>query len=79
MSDPKTAERWPGPSHQQNWFNLVKQMGEPAARAHLVAKLRAAADQIERGSYPKVFGCELREHGLPMETISVTLSHPWGG
>jgi hypothetical protein len=69
---------------QANWLALIQREGsEQAARAHLAARLREAAEQVERGTYPDVFGCKLPAYGLTgddfMGEISVTLSYPWPG
>jgi hypothetical protein len=69
---------------QRRWFALQERMGsEEAARKELARKLRLAADQVERRSYPDVFGCvcdpgELCTNNF-IERISVTLSFPWPG
>ncbi len=69
---------------QQNWKNLISRMGsEDAARKELARKLRLAADQVEKKTYPDVFGCycengELLANGF-IEGITVVLSDPWSG
>jgi len=76
------------PSHSQDrWWALVKRTGsEEAARKELARQLRAAADQVEAGAWPDVYGCTVfHDDGeMPCEnsfidTVSVTLSHPWPG
>jgi hypothetical protein len=70
---------------QQNWFDLKDKLGNKEARKHLVNELRKAADQVEKGGYPDVFGCQLKPEPDPkwgepfIWTISVTLSYPWPG
>lgn len=78
MNDQKPKE------YQENWKNLIKRMGsEELAREELARKLRLAADQVERGGYPDIFGCycdpgDLLSHGF-IEGITVVLSNPWPG
>lgn len=72
---------------QQNWFAMIKEAGsEEAAGKEVARQLRLAADQIESGKYPRVFGIELPNPNPDfdsfediMQTYSVTLSHPWPG
>lgn len=69
---------------EPDWKNLIKREGsEEAARKELARKLRLAADQVEKGSYPKVYDCVCEEGDLCknnfIERVSVTLSHPWPG
>lgn len=74
----------------ENWMIMRRTLGETEARKRLVQALRDAADQIERGGFPDVYGCEVPNEGLTgvesetgwpeiMGRTSVTLSHPWGG
>lgn len=67
---------------QQNWLDLIARFGnEDAARDELARQLRTAADIVAAGNYPGVFGCKVWSKGEfeSMETVSVTLSLPWGG
>lgn len=71
-------------NYQANWRALVRREGsEQAARVYLAQQLRAAADQVEAGGYPDVFGCSLPSHGLLGDDfiglVGVVLSHPWPG
>lgn len=60
--------------------------GEEKARKLLVNKLRAFANQIESGMYPMVQSADFDDQYEGVckgeddltETISVTLSYPWG-
>jgi hypothetical protein len=73
-----------GPT-QKKWNELRQKLGEPAARAHVVAMLRHAADLVEQGNTqdPDVFGCDVPdvpfEPGVIMETFRVDISYPWPG
>ena len=80
MSDPVPQTTRPKSmgDHQWEWFELCRKLGDPGARAALVARLRTAADQVERGGYPNVYGCRMWESG-PMQGVDVILSMPWGG
>jgi hypothetical protein len=69
---------------QNSWLVLVDKHGEPKARKILANSLRVFADQVEKGGFPDIFGCEVMAGSRPcentvIETVSVTLSHPWGG
>lgn len=72
--------------YQHDWKALCEKVGEAAAAAEVVRRLRQAADHIESGKqYPAIFGCSLPEgeqicaNGNFMETIAVILSYPWPG
>jgi len=69
---------------QANWFALIDREGsEQAARRYLATWLRQAAEQVERGTLPDVYGCKLPEYGytgsLGMGEFSVTFMWPVGG
>lgn len=72
---------------QHRHFELLDHFDgdEQAADRYVAQRLREAADVIERGGYPRVFGCEVPTPGNELlegsfiGTISVTLSHPWPG
>lgn len=72
------------PNYHQNWRDLIAREGsEAAARKRLAKALRDAADQIERGGFPDVYGCAIPEHGLLGDSFiaetTVVLSNPWPG
>jgi len=73
---------WP---EQEAWWEVRDKMGKEAARKHLATKLRAFADQVDRGGYPDIFGAAVEEEpgvcqrGRFIERLSVTLSNPWPG
>ena len=76
------------PSHsQERWWALIKRMGsEEAARKELARQLRVAADQVEAGPWPDVYGCDVfyEDGEMPcdngfIDSVSVTLSNPWPG
>jgi hypothetical protein len=70
---------------QARWHKLRDELGEEEARKFLAEKLRDAADQVEKGGWPDVFGCEFREVNPDdlyepfIWTVAVTLSYPWPG
>jgi hypothetical protein len=70
---------------QARWHKLRDELGNIEARKFLAEKLRDAADQVEKGGWPDVFGCEFKEVNPddPYEpfiwTVAVTLSYPWPG
>ncbi len=61
---------------------IRREGSEDAARKHLASWLRQAAEQVERGTMPDVYGCKLPEYGytgsLGMGEFSVTFMWPWG-
>jgi len=69
---------------QRTWWDLCDKHGEQDSRKILANSLRAFAAQVEKGGYPDVFGCKVMAGDHPcqkdfIETVSVTLSHPWPG
>lgn len=63
---------------------LCKAHGQETVDRVLVAKLRAMADAIERGHGPYMMDCIVQNMDGricldTIETLSVTMSHPWGG
>ena len=73
-----------GPLRSQlMWHEFVERLGESGARALLAARLREAADMVEKDENPYVFGCEIPKNGICkdsfIDTVSVTLSYPWPG
>lgn len=79
MSEYKSPD-FPG---QEEWRNLRNKYGTEEATKIVVRKLRAFADVIEQSGWPQIFGChiETEKDGFQdlMETIEVTVSHPWPG
>lgn len=72
-------------TNQEKWFALKDNLGEQEARKLLAQQLRLSADQVEKGGYPDVFGCQVKEKNPDdlyepfIWTVSVTLSYPWPG
>lgn len=70
---------------QARWHKLRAELGDKEARKFLAEKLRDAANQVEKGGYPDVFGCEYKEvnpndlYEPFIWTVAVTLSYPWPG
>lgn len=68
---------------QDRWFDLSKRLGGDAeAKAHIVRMLRHAADLIEKGGWPDVYGCDVPDEPFKdnfIETFRVDLSYPWLG
>jgi len=75
------------PLHELSDEGAARDKQERDALTHLASWLRAAADHVELGNWPKVMGCtiprspeiSIRLSGSLMTTVSVTFSHPWGG
>lgn len=71
--------------NQARWHKLLDELGDKEARKFLAEKLREAANQVEKGGYPDVFGCEYKEvnpndlYEPFIWTVAVTLSYPWPG
>jgi hypothetical protein len=67
------------------WHELKDKHGREQARSLVAAKLRSFAEALESGSWPDVYDAEIEYPGEKvcdqrlMETITVTLSHPWPG
>jgi hypothetical protein len=79
-----------GPYPQQlEWWELKKRHGDKGAYSELARRLRQAADHLDKlakgGGWPDVFGCDYPasepmcsgEHFI--DSVGVTLSHPWPG
>ena len=67
---------------QAEWKQLQKDRGEESAERIVARKLREFADLIENVGYPKILGVHLDNTGKfegLMESIEVTISHPWPG
>jgi hypothetical protein len=64
---------------------LCDELGREKAHQIIAAKLRAFADAIESNNDPGVYSCTIDNlratacGGDIMESINVTLSHPWPG
>jgi len=50
---------------QDRWHSL-EDVDRKSARAILIRRLREAADLIEKGGYPDVFGCNIPAHDEPL-------------
>lgn len=68
------------------WRELREKHGDAEARRLLAAKLRAFLEAVEAPGFPDVYDCEIAAPGEPpcgdeepWETLSITLSNPWGG
>lgn len=82
----RAASQEPAPwPVQDTWFEMIRAHGEDAARALVVAKLRAFAAAIEAKSYPDIFGVAMERPGASpcsedfIEGVTVVLSMPWPG
>jgi hypothetical protein len=68
----------------ENW-QKERAATEAKYKKKLVERLRAAADAIEKGGFPDVMCCSFENvdgkfcSGWTIESVSVTMSHLWGG
>ncbi len=67
----------------KNWQS-VRNEADRLAREYLASRLREAADLVQSGGYPAVYGCRVpapeEDLGSALTfDIGVVLSHPWPG